>query len=489
MIATVPGGSRHSLTTPVREQHRAAAGPSSTARWPRSGCPAARRPGRAWRRRSGRRRAATPNCLAGHAGGDDVGVVAGGHRGEGVAVSMPASSSVSRSKPMPVTCRPWNSGPEPAEGRRVLVDDRDLWPSRSSRRARRRADASAAHDRPCARSTPRRSVAPARPRRVPARRYTRRRPPRAYRRSPSQRGAPSALRSVRGRPYDRAVPSLSDWTTPEAPRRRPPVRSDRLGRVAAAQADRPAHLRLRRAVLRRLRDRRRSSSSCPLAGLAYLRLAPWLGLAVVVVMIIVVLSYRQIVHAYPSGGGDYEVATRTSGRYAGLVGGQRAAGRLHPDRRGVGLRRRGNIIGGAVPLRRPAPGAVRGRADRAAGRGQPARHPGVGHGVRRPGLRCSSSASSTMIVTGLIRRLLLGDAVRRRERGLRDHARAEGDAAHRPGAGLLRCCARSPPGCRGADRRRGHQQRRAGVPASRSAERRDHAAADRAARRSRCSSA
>ena len=33
------------------------------------------------------------------------------------------------------------------------------------------------------------------------------------------------------------------------------------------------------------------------------------GIAVALVMLVVVASYRQNVHAYPSGGGDYEVAT------------------------------------------------------------------------------------------------------------------------------------------------------------------------------------
>ncbi len=36
-------------------------------------------------------------------------------------------------------------------------------------------------------------------------------------------------------------------------------------------------------------------------------------------MVIVVLSYRQTVHAYPSGGGDYEVATVNLGPSAGLT--------------------------------------------------------------------------------------------------------------------------------------------------------------------------
>jgi amino acid transporter len=43
-----------------------------------------------------------------------------------------------------------------------------------------------------------------------------------------------------------------------------------------------------------------------------------IGLAVVFVMLVVVASYRQNVHAYPSGGGDYEVATVNLGPRAGL---------------------------------------------------------------------------------------------------------------------------------------------------------------------------
>ncbi len=44
-----------------------------------------------------------------------------------------------------------------------------------------------------------------------------------------------------------------------------------------------------------------------------------IGLAVALVMLTVVASYRQTVHAYPSGGGDYEVATVNLGRNAGIV--------------------------------------------------------------------------------------------------------------------------------------------------------------------------
>lgn len=56
-----------------------------------------------------------------------------------------------------------------------------------------------------------------------------------------------------------------------------------------------------------------------IAGLAATTLSPWIGLAVVVVLLTVVASYRQTVHAYPSGGGDYEVASENLGRRAGLT--------------------------------------------------------------------------------------------------------------------------------------------------------------------------
>ncbi len=55
------------------------------------------------------------------------------------------------------------------------------------------------------------------------------------------------------------------------------------------------------------------------AGLSALVMAPWVGLAVALVMLVVVASYRQNVHAYPSGGGDYEVATTNLGPAAGLT--------------------------------------------------------------------------------------------------------------------------------------------------------------------------
>jgi amino acid transporter len=56
-----------------------------------------------------------------------------------------------------------------------------------------------------------------------------------------------------------------------------------------------------------------------LGGLAYLYLTPWLAAAVVLLLTVVVLSYRQVVQAYPSGGGSYEVASKNLGPRAGLV--------------------------------------------------------------------------------------------------------------------------------------------------------------------------
>ena len=55
------------------------------------------------------------------------------------------------------------------------------------------------------------------------------------------------------------------------------------------------------------------------AGTAYLFVAPWVAGAIVLLFAIVVASYRQVVRAYPSGGGDYEVATKNLGRFAGLT--------------------------------------------------------------------------------------------------------------------------------------------------------------------------
>jgi amino acid transporter len=56
-----------------------------------------------------------------------------------------------------------------------------------------------------------------------------------------------------------------------------------------------------------------------IAGAGAFAISPWVTLAVAVVMVTVVASYRQNVHAYPSGGGDYEVATVNLGPRFGVA--------------------------------------------------------------------------------------------------------------------------------------------------------------------------
>jgi amino acid transporter len=56
-----------------------------------------------------------------------------------------------------------------------------------------------------------------------------------------------------------------------------------------------------------------------LGGLGYIHYTWYAAAGVAFLMLVVVASYRQNVHAYPSGGGDYEVATTNLGRRAGLT--------------------------------------------------------------------------------------------------------------------------------------------------------------------------
>jgi amino acid transporter len=54
-------------------------------------------------------------------------------------------------------------------------------------------------------------------------------------------------------------------------------------------------------------------------GLAFLAFSPWIAAAVVVLLTVIVLSYRQLIKAYPSGGGDYEVARKNLGEIPGVI--------------------------------------------------------------------------------------------------------------------------------------------------------------------------
>ncbi len=54
-------------------------------------------------------------------------------------------------------------------------------------------------------------------------------------------------------------------------------------------------------------------------GLAFIGYTPWIAAAVVLLLAIVVVSYRQLVRAYPSGGGAYAVAAKNLGESASLI--------------------------------------------------------------------------------------------------------------------------------------------------------------------------
>jgi amino acid transporter len=116
-----------------------------------------------------------------------------------------------------------------------------------------------------------------------------------------------------------AVPTLSDLG--QLPKRLVlgrPVRSDRLGESLL-----PKRLALPIFASDPLSSVAYATQEIlivlTLAGTAFLYLAPWLAIAVVLLLVTVVLSYRQVVRAYPSGGGDYEVAMKNHGQFAGLT--------------------------------------------------------------------------------------------------------------------------------------------------------------------------
>ena len=56
-----------------------------------------------------------------------------------------------------------------------------------------------------------------------------------------------------------------------------------------------------------------------IGGLSFLSFTPWVAAAVVLLLLVVVISYRLLIKAYPSGGGDYEVASKNLGEKAGLI--------------------------------------------------------------------------------------------------------------------------------------------------------------------------
>ena len=250
---------------------------------------------------------------------------------------------------------------QPAEGRRVLVDDRDAVADLFQPAGDGGADAAAAHHDHVHAELPADPSRRRGPPGVPARSYTRTgRTRRGDRCLPSWAGrADWQRRPRRRRPYDRRVPSLSDLG--QLPKRLVlgrPVRSDRAGESLL-----PKRLALPIFASDALSSVAYATQEIllilTLGGTAYLYLAPWLALGVVVLLIVVVLSYRQVVHAYPSGGGDYEVAMKNHGQFAALV----VASALLVDyvlTVAVSVSSGTDNIISAFPVARPAP-----RADRA----------------------------------------------------------------------------------------------------------------------------
>src|SRR5665647_2735184 len=193
---------------------------------------------------------------------------------------MPAWTSVSRSKPRPVTFLPLNSASSRLKASGFWSITATEWPRSSN---------------DCAR------VAPTRPQPMMTK-CTCRDATGFWERVAGLTWAPvsdiaaAAKRLLLGRPFrtDRLGHTL-------LPKRiaLPVFASDALSSVAYA----PDEIIL----------------TLSLAGLSAAVFSPWVSLGVLVVLVVVVASYRQNVHAYPSGGGDYEVATTNLGPKAGLT--------------------------------------------------------------------------------------------------------------------------------------------------------------------------
>ena len=273
----------------------------------------------------------------------------------------------------------------------------------------------------------------------------------------------------------RLAPRGATWrTSPSGCSSAGPMRSDQLGetllpkRIALPVFASDAH------VLGRLRHRRRSSSSWRSAGTALLHLTWYAAAASSSSCSTVVAAYRQNVHAYPSGGGDYEVANTNLGPQVRPRRRGGAARRLRPDRRGVDVRRR----------REPRVHAGL-RLD-----GQPR----VGttlvvvaiivllnlRGIRESGVAFAIPTYAFMFgIIGMVALGVWSAGVRRRPRRRRRRSTAiKPELRTLAGLALVFLApARLRLRLYGADRRRGHLQRRARLPQAEVQERRDHAGA------------
>src|SRR5699024_5366365 len=122
--------------------------------------------------------------------------------------------------------------------------------------------------------------------------------------------------------------SRPDRPTPGGRSTRPTaVKRLLLGRPYRPDAEPRALLRKRVALPVLASDTISSTAYAPeeiflvlsVAGLSAYTFTLWVGIAVAIVLAVVVAGYRQNVRAYPSGGGDYEVAATNLGPRAGLL--------------------------------------------------------------------------------------------------------------------------------------------------------------------------
>ena len=189
---------------------------------------------------------------------------------------------------------PGEVGAEAAEGVAVAVDDGDRVATALEPAAERRPDATTSHDHDVHRADGTRGRRSRRPRQgagdVPGQ-------------MPSAAAVPFALVATRDLLkrliVGRALSSDRMGETLLPKRIALPVfASDALSSVAYA----PDEIFLTLAI----------------AGVAAYTFSWKIAIVVAIVMVTVVASYRQNVHAYPSGGGDYEVATVNLGGMAGL---------------------------------------------------------------------------------------------------------------------------------------------------------------------------
>ena len=77
------------------------------------------------------------------------------------------------------------------------------------------------------------------------------------------------------------------------------------------------------------------------AGAGALHLVLPITIAIVALLAILVFSYRQVIDAYPMGGGAYAVSRANLGKHTSLVAAGVAGRRLHAHRRRFHRRRRG----------------------------------------------------------------------------------------------------------------------------------------------------